>query len=144
MNKVFLIGNLTRDPELTSTTSGVQMCRFGLAVNRNYSNADGVRETDFFNITAWRGNAEKCAKYLHKGNKVGISGNIQMRTYEVNGEKRTNYDIIVEDVEFLTPRGSEGGASYEPAEPANHEATVKEAEKVVELEPVEDDSDLPF
>ena len=141
MNKVFLIGNLTREPELTATTNGVQMCRFGIAVNRNYSNADGVRETDFFNVTAWRGNAEKCAKYLHKGNKVAITGNIQMRSYEVNGEKRTSFDIIIEDIEFLTPRSSDGSAV--DTVPATHEETVKEAEKVVELEPV-DDTDLPF
>lgn len=144
MNKVFLIGNLTRDPELTTTASGIQMCRFGIAVNRNYSNADGVRETDFFNITAWRGNAEKCGKYLHKGNKVAISGNIQIRTYESNGEKRTSTDIIVEDIEFLTPRSggeSGGSAPFEPAD--NHSTPVQNAEKVVELEPVED-SDLPF
>ena len=143
MNKVFLIGNLTREPELTATTNGVQMCRFGVAVNRNYSNADGVRETDFFNVTAWRGNAEKCAKYLHKGNKVAITGNIQMRSYEVNGEKRTSFDIIIEDIEFLTPRSSSEGAPFDQIAPASHEETVKEAEKVVELEPV-DDTDLPF
>ncbi len=147
MNKVILIGNLTRDPELTTTSSGVQMCRFGIAVNRNYSNADGVRETDFFNVTAWRALAERCGKYLHKGNKVGIVGNIQIRSYESNGEKRTSVDVIVEDIEFLTPRGENGGsAPFEPAEtPAQASAAPQneDSKKVVELEPVED-SDLPF
>lgn len=141
MNKVFLIGNLTRDPELTTTNSGVQMCRFGIAVNRSFANADGVRETDFFNITAWRGNAERCGKYLHKGNKVAITGTIQMRNYESNGEKRTSVDIIVEDIEFLTPRASDGGSA--PYEPAAAPAAPQEAAKVAELEPIED-SDLPF
>ena len=61
MNKVFLIGNLTRDPELTETTSGVSICRFSIAVNRNYSGADGERKTDFFNCTAWRGLGETSA-----------------------------------------------------------------------------------
>ncbi|MBO5103318.1 MAG: single-stranded DNA-binding protein [Clostridia bacterium] len=141
MNKVFLIGNLTRDPELTTTTSGVQMCRFGIAVNRNYANAEGVRETDFFNITAWRSLAERCGKYLHKGNKVAVTGNIQMRTYEANGEKRTSFDIIVEDIEFLTPRADSNGGSASFDAPAPE--APKAAEKVVELEPV-DDTDLPF
>ncbi len=137
MNKVFLIGNLTRDPELTTTSSGVQMCRFSIAVNRNYANADGVRETDFFNITAWRNLAERCEKYLHKGNKVAVTGSIQIRNYEVNGEKKTTTDIVAEDVEFLTPKSDSNGTSSYDA-PAS-----KPAEKVVELEPV-DDTDLPF
>lgn len=143
MNKVFLIGNLTRDPEITTTNSGVQMCRFGIAVNRNYANAEGVRETDFFNVTAWRGNAEKCGKYLHKGNKVAINGNIQMRSYESNGEKRTSVDIIVEDIEFLTPRSNDNGsAPFEPSD-AGQASAPQDSAKVVELEPIED-SDLPF
>ncbi len=140
MNKVFLIGNLTRDPETSTTTSGVQMCRFSIAVNRNFANADGVRETDFFNCTAWRSNAEKCGKYLHKGNKVAIVGNIQIRNYETNGEKRTSVDVIVDEVEFLTPRSTESGSA--PFEP-NNSSTNTDSAKVVELEPVED-TDLPF
>ncbi len=143
MNKVFLIGNLTRDPETSTTNSGIQMCRFGIAVNRNYSNAEGVREVDFFNCTAWRGNAEKCSKYLHKGNKVSIVGNIQIRNYETNGEKRTSTDIVVEEVEFLTPRSEGGSAPFEPNAGTQNQSLHTESEKVVELEPVED-SDLPF
>ena len=136
MNKVLLIGNLTREPELSSTASGVAMCRIGIAVNRNYTYSEGNRETDFFNITAWRNLAERCGKYLHKGSKVGIVGNLQMRSYEVNGEKRNTIDIIADDIEFLSPKGSVEGAD---AMGANTES----AEKVVKLEPV-DDSELPF
>ena len=136
MNKVFLVGNLTREPELSSTASGVAMCRIGIAVSRNYTNSEGNREADFFNITAWRGLAERCGKYLHKGSKIGIVGSLQMRSFEVNGEKRNTIDIIAEDVEFLSPKGT--GAEHENA-PASSENT----EKVVKLEPV-DDSDLPF
>ena len=136
MNKVLLIGNLTREPELSSTASGVAMCRIGIAVNRNYTNSEGNRETDFFNITAWRNLAERCGKYLHKGSKVGIVGNLQMRSYEVNGEKRNTIDIIADDIELLSPKGSVEGAD---AMGANTES----AEKVVKLEPV-DDSELPF
>ena len=68
MNKVFLIGNLTRDPEFRETPSGVPMCRFSIAVNRNYKNADGERQTDFFNCTAWRNTAETISRYTKKGN----------------------------------------------------------------------------
>lgn len=138
MNKVFLIGNLTRDPESSSTQSGIAMCRFSIAVNRNYANADGVRETDFFNITAWRGLAERCGKYLHKGNKVAVIGNLQNRSYEVNGEKRYATDIVLDDVEFLTPRSDGTSVPFD-----NGASEPKETAKVSELEPV-DDTDLPF
>ena len=68
MNKVILIGNLTKDPELSTTNSGISVCRFTLAVPRRFANAEGERETDFFNITVWRAQAENCNKYLKKGN----------------------------------------------------------------------------
>ncbi len=141
MNKVFLIGNLTRDPELSNTTSGVAMCRMGIAVNRNFANANGEREVDFFNLTAWRGLAERCGKYLHKGSKVSVIGSLQVRSYEVNGEKRTATDIVLEDVEFLTPRG-EGSSNDAGVSNAPTSAPV-ETKQVTELEPV-DDTDLPF
>lgn len=138
MNKVFLIGNLTRDPESGTTASGVSYCRFTIAVNRPFTSADGTRETDFFNLIAWRKQAELCSKYLHKGNKVSIVGSIQNRTYEVNGEKRNTTDVILDEIEFLTPRAESGAGSFDtPAAPAPQET------KVAELEPVED-TDLPF
>ena len=138
MNKVFLIGNLTRDPEVSVVGSGVQVCRFGIAVQRRFANDNGEKEADFFNITAWRALAELCGKYLRKGNKVAISGSIQVRNYEFNGEKRTSIDIIADDIEFLTPKGaSEGSADY------NAPTTKSTPDKVVGLEPV-DESDLPF
>ena len=109
MNKVFLIGNLTRDPELSETNSGVPVCRFGIAVNRRFSAQDGERQTDFFNVTAWRALGETVARYTRKGQKVAVTGSIQMRTVEDNsGQKRTFVDIVADDVEFLTPKGSSG------------------------------------
>ena len=105
MNKVFLIGNLTRDPELTETASGVSVCHFTIAVKRSYTTGDGERETDFLNCTAWRGLADSVARFCTKGSKVAVSGSIQIRDYEDNnGQKRTAVDIIAQDVEFLTPR----------------------------------------
>lgn len=108
MNKVFLIGNLTRDPELTETASGVSICRFAIAVNRNYSGSDGERKTDFFNVTAWRGLGETVSRYAKKGNKVAVSGSIELRNYEDSqGVKRTAVDIIAQAVEFLSYKNEE-------------------------------------
>jgi single-strand DNA-binding protein len=144
MNKVFLIGNLTRDPELTETSSGVPICRFSIAVNRNYSGTDGERKTDFFNITAWRGLGETVSRYAKKGNKVAVTGSIELRNYEDNqGVKRTSVDIIAQDVEFLTPRGTSSSDSgyesdYTPAQPASSER------KKPALQSFDDDGDIPF
>lgn len=102
MNKVFLIGNLTRDPELSETNSGIAVCRFGLAVNRQYASSDGERETDFFQVTAWRGTGENVARYCKKGHKVAVVGSIQMRNYEDReGVKRTAVDIVAQDDVYI-------------------------------------------
>lgn len=143
MNKVFLIGNLTRDPELTETSSGVSICRFAIAVNRNYSGADGERKTDFFNITAWRGLGETVSRYAKKGNKVAVSGSIELRNFEDSqGNKRTAIDIIAQDVEFLSPRGSSNGdVGYESDAPVSG---ARSGGKKPALQSFDDDSDIPF
>lgn len=104
MNRVFLIGNLTRDPEMRSTQSGVAVCNFTIAVNRRFRNPQtGQRETDFLNVIAWRQLAELCDKYLAKGRKVAVTGSIQTRTYEAkDGSKRNTFDIVADEVEFLS------------------------------------------
>ena len=128
MNKVFLIGNLTRDPELTETNGGIKICRFAIAVNRNYSGSDGERKTDFFNCVAWRGLGETVAKYMKKGNKIRVTGSIETRTYEDSqGVKRTGVDIVAKDIEFLTAKTV-----------AEDDAASKK------LQPINDDSDIPF
>ena len=132
MNKVILIGNLTRDPELTETPSGVPVCRFAIAVSRDYADSQGNRETDFFNITTWRGKAETCGKYLKKGNKVAVCGSLQNRSYEdKDGVKRTVTDVIASDVEFLTPKQSE------------EESVVSVKRDRPQMEEI-DDNQLPF
>ena len=136
MNKVFLIGNLTRDPELTETASGVAVCHFAIAVNRNYASGDGERQTDFFNCTAWRAMAETIARYTKKGNKIAVTGSIQLRNYEDNqGVKRTAVDIIAQDVEFLTPKAGE--------EEMERPRAAAPRKKPV-LQAMDDDSDIPF
>ena len=108
MNKVFLIGNLTRDPELTETANGVKVCRFVIAVNRNYTSADGERKTDFFNVTTWRGLAETVHKHVKKGNKVAVTGSLENRNYEDSaGVKRTPTEVVAQDVEFLTSHNTQ-------------------------------------
>ena len=133
MNKVWLIGNLTKDPELTETPNGVAVCKFSIAVSRDYSSSDGTRETDFFNITVWRGRAESCGRYLKKGSKVSVVGSLQNRSYEgQDGLKRTLTDVIANEVEFLTPKNASG---EEDATPVRRERPVLEAI---------DDNQLPF
>ena len=141
MNKITLIGNLTRDPELSQLPSGVSVCKFGIAVNRNFTNANGERETDFFNITAWRGLGENCAKYLAKGRKVCVVGNVQIRNYEdKDGNKRTAVDVVAEDIEFLSARSDDADAGA----PRVQQAAAPRAKKQVsELTPVENE-DLPL
>ena len=139
MNKVFLIGNLTRDPELSETPSGVAVCHFSIAVNRNYSSGDGERQTDFFNCVAWRGLGETIARYTKKGKKVSIVGTIQTRTYENNqGVKVSAIDIVAQDVEFLSPK--DGGDGFDDVPPAS----TGGARRKPTLQPMDDDSDIPF
>ena len=138
MNKVYLIGNLTRDPEISTTTSGISVCRMSIAVGRRFANAEGGRETDFFNVTAWRGTADNCAKFLKKGNKIAVSGSIQTRNYEkADGTKGFSIDIVADEVEFLSSKndgtndGNADGGMGMGGAPVNG------------LQPIDDDN-LPF
>jgi single-strand DNA-binding protein len=110
MNKVILIGNLTKDPELRTTPNGVSVCSFSLAVQRDYADSSGEKMADFFNITVWREKGENCAKYLKKGKKACVVGTLQNRKYE-DGDGAIKYvtDIIASEVEFLSPREQEDG-----------------------------------
>ena len=144
MNKVFLIGNLTRDPEMSETAGGVSVCHFGIAVNRSYSSQDGERQTDFFNVTAWRGLADNIGRYCKKGNKVAVSGSVQIRNYEDNqGNRRTAVDIIAQDVEFLNTRNQNAGDDFYEAPAANGHASGGERKKPA-LQSFDDDGDIPF
>lgn len=134
MNKVILIGNLTRDPELTQTNSGISVARISIAVSRKFANQDGSREADFFNVTAWRAIAENCAKYLKKGSKIAVVGSIQNRSYEAqDGSKRFTTDIMADEIEFLSTKNDEGAIAT-PSEPSS---------PVADLQPIDDDT-LPF
>ena len=128
MNHLTLIGNLTRDPEITATKSGTAVCKMSIAVRRRY----GEGETDFFNVTAWRALAENCGKYLQKGSKVAIIGSLQNRSYEdKQGVKRTVTDIIADEVEFLKTVGKS-------------ENKQEKSAGQVQLIPAFDEEDIPF
>lgn len=115
MNKVFLIGNLTKDPEMRSTQSGVAVCNFSIAVNRRFKKENGEQETDFLNVVAWRQLAELCGKYLAKGRKVAVTGSIQTRTYKAqDGSKRSAFDIVADEVEFLSPQNQQSSTQSAP------------------------------
>ena len=133
MNRVVLIGNLTRDPETATTSGGVQKCSFTIAVQRRFANAQGVREADFIPVVAWRQLAELCSRYLSKGRKVGVEGSIQTRSYDAqDGTKRYVTEVIADGVEFL---GSKDEAR-EPSTPAQPQSDAGYTEV--------DDDELPF
>ena len=117
MNKIILIGNLTADPTLRATQSGTSVCQFTIAVNRRFPGPDGQKQTDFFRINTWRQLAESCNKYLSKGKKVAIIGELQARTYEANdGTTRMSLDVSADEVEFLSPK-EEPKTAPAPADP---------------------------
>jgi single-strand DNA-binding protein len=131
MNKVILCGNLGKDPELTTTTSGKKVCKFSLAVQNQKKGDDGRYGADFFNIIVWEKLAENCKSYLTKGKKALVVGVLSVRSYETDGVKKWVTEIVAHEVEFLSPKGetSQGDPSGDPTGDA--------------MTPVNDD-DLPF
>ncbi len=112
MNKVFLIGRLTRDPELRYTGNNTPVASFSLAVNRNFSNQQGEREADFINIVVWRKQAENVKNYLTQGSQVAIEGRIQTRNYDDNnGQRRYITEVIADNVEFLGSKNSSNNSN---------------------------------
>ncbi len=140
MNRATIIGNLTKDPELKTTASGISVCSFTVAVRRPFTKEKD--ETDFIPVVTWRQLAENCAKYLAKGRKVGVSGRIQTRNYETNnGERRYVTEIIADDVEFLSPKGEGGYSPRADVPPPPDDAGLFGDES--DFEPL-DDEQMPF
>ena len=144
MNKLYIIGNLTRDPELRNTAQGISVCSFTVAVNRRRKNNQNGNEPDcdFFKVTAWRERGETCGKYLTKGSKVAVIGAVELKTYTANdGTTRANMEITADDVEFLSPKTQRGdaddsGLTYTPPEQKTDAQTG--------FAQVEMDDSLPF
>ena len=130
MNRVTLIGHLTKDPDIRKTQSGLSVCTFSMAVQRRFQDQNGERLADFFNVVCWRGLADNCAKYTKKGSKVAVHGSLQNRSYEdKNGNKRTITEIIADEVEFCERR-----VETEQSQPVRQEQEYQ----------VIDDDNLPF
>ena len=147
MNKVILIGNLTRDPECSETPNGTAYAVFNLAVNRPYKNADGETETDFFRCVAWRTKAGVIGRYTSKGKKVCVEGWIQQRTYEKDGGKRTITEIVADSIELLSQRentaqNGDTGAKPPKERETGYQTQIKWTEKKPTLDEVP--YDLPF
>ncbi|MDE7191226.1 MAG: single-stranded DNA-binding protein [Clostridia bacterium] len=130
MNIAVLTGNLTRDPEFMTTQSGVALCKFSIAVQRKYSDANGEKSVDFFDCVAWRQTAEFCHKHLKKGKRVTVSGSLATNEYTANdGAKRKNINVVVDDVDI----------AFTKAINEEQDQKINNAD----LTPVDED-DLPF
>ena len=139
MIKITLIGNLTLDPEVRSTPNGVTVCTFTIAVNRRFAQQGGEKATDFFRINAWRQLGENCAKYLAKGRKVAVIGELQARTYEgKDGATRMSLDVSADEVEFLTPRSQDEGSGY--SAPRQNNAAPQDLAGFTDIQ----SDDIPF
>ena len=134
MNRVFLIGNLTKDTEVSVVSNDLTNCKCSIAVSRR----DGAKETDYFSVVCWRGMAENCGRYLRKGSKVGVCGSIQNKNYETSdGVKRYSFEIVADEVQFLSTR-SDMDQNEPPSE------TTQKTAKISDLKPIEGDEELPF
>ena len=150
MNKVILIGRLTRDPELKTTPNGVATTTFSVAVDRNFVNQQtGQREADFINCVAWRKQAENISRYCFKGTQVAVEGRIQVRNYDAqDGTKRYVTEVICDNVTFLGSRNSNNGdSSSSMSEPSSDiETTNLDEDPYANMgdEVALTDDDLPF
>ena len=152
LNRVFLIGNLTRDPELRYIPSGQAVTTFTLAVNRAYTAGTGERkeETSFIRVVVWARRAEVCNEYLRKGSPVFVEGRLQSRTWEAqDGTKRSSIEVVANNVQFLSRGGTRESAPdiQLPAEPIEGEAPEspkKEGPIEISKEELSPDEDVPF
>lgn len=140
MNKAVIIGNLTNEPDMRATSSGISVCTFTIAVNRRVSrDAQGQKEADFIPIVTWRGLADNCFKYLHKGSKAAVTGSIQTRSYDAqDGTRRYVTEILADEVEFLSAANNGAAAARTQTEQYGSAEQYS-----ADLQPAEE-NDLPF
>lgn len=151
MNKVILIGRLARDPEMRTTSSGISMTRFTLAVSRPFNSQDSQQQADFINCITWRRQAENVAKYCTKGSQVAVEGRIQVGSYDAqDGTKRYTTDVVCDNVTFLGTKSGNSNFNNENYNSGESVATAPTAD--VSEDPFKDfgdeialsDDDLPF
>ena len=119
INRVVLVGRLTRDTELKYTTNGIANLRFSIAVNRTFTSQNGERQADFINCVAWRGQAENMAKFLRKGSLIGVEGRIETGSYQAqDGSMRYTTDVVCDSVQFLEPRSASADRGNFGAQPS--------------------------
>ena len=148
MNKLFIVGNLTRDPELRTTSSGISVCSFTVAVNRrrsaNSAAGSNQPDADFFRVSAWCQLGENCSRYLAKGRKVAVTGSVSVNTYQgSDGTTRASLEVNADDVDFLTPKGEGMAPGSEPSAPADGYGAVGTPPQGSGFVQV-DDEELPF
>jgi len=136
MNKVILVGRITRDPELKSVNNGLSVVNFTLAVNRPFQDQQGERNADFINCSVWRKQAENLAKYVKKGSLIGVEGRVQTRSYEVDGSTRYVTEVLCENIQFLDTKG-DSASKEAPAAPVDDDPFAGKIKNVA-------DDDLPF
>lgn len=149
LNRVVLVGNLTRDPDIRSTPNGTSVTNFGLAVNRRWTNKQGekVDGVDYFNIVAWGKLAELCGEYIKKGSPVALEGRLQSRSWETeDGQKRSVVEIVAENVQFLGGRaGNSQGLQDSAGRSANFsENANRDNPPDIDLSDIDLGNDLPF
>ena len=140
LNRIVLIGRLTRDPELRYTSNGTPVCNFTLAVERNYTNRQGDRDVDFIKIVTWRGLAENCARHLGKGRLVGVDGSLQIRKSENNNRTYINPEVNADNVRFLD-FGKNQNKNREQSQPKKSQ---EQEQSKADNSPQEDDFDAQF
>ena len=123
MNRVELVGRITKDPELRYTSSNIASVRFTLAVNRNFTNQNGEREADFISCVAWRNQAENIKKYVSKGSLVSVEGRIQTGSYDKDGQRIYTTDVVADNVQFLESKGQRSQDEVTPADFATNEGS---------------------
>ena len=144
LNCVTLMGRLTADPEVRTTTTGKSVCTFSIAVDRSFARAGEQRQTDFINIVAWESQANFISRYFGKGSMIAIQGSIQTRSYEdKNGNKRTAFEVIAREVSFCGSK-SESGTSGAPSTTAPAAAPSFSNGGIDDFAAMADDDDLPF
>lgn len=143
INSVVLMGRLTADPELRTTTTGKSVCSFSVAVDRSYSRNSEERQTDFINIVAWESTANFVCRYFVKGSMIALQGSIQTRRYEdKTGAKRTAFEVVAREVSFCGSKSETGTTAARAAAPA--QAPAYQTAAPGDFEEITDDEDLPF
>lgn len=144
MNKVILLGRLTRDPEMKNTTTGKTVTRFSLAVDRRFKNKDGQKEADFINIVVWGKQAEFAAQYLSKGSQISLSGRLESRSYEAqDGRRRYVTEVVADEINFVSSGKKDGGNSANTQQSSDStNMSVMGLDEDFHL--MADDDDIPF